>query len=192
MSTNPAGWLPLIITSLTAGGAVGAVVTTYGGKSRERRQARSEVIACLQRIEVARLSKPTKDGLLYVAADFAELETKCMIAGVPRELVFLYKTASERWAGLTPSKGLGDQATDGKRALAEFLAVFAFIDRAAELLTEALWHPLLSRPLRHRHTEGLKGMINEVSGRPSEMSSVNTAYRNWQTVTGHSRKEGNE
>ena len=184
MSTNPAGWLPLIITSLTAGGAVGAVITTYGGKSRERRQARSEVIACLQRIEVARLSRPTKEGLLYVAADFAELETKCMIAGVPRELVFLYKTISERWAGLTPSKGLGGQPIDEKRALVEFLAAFAFIDRAAELLTEALWRPLLSRPLRNKRMRALDKMINEVSGRPMEMFSANTAYRNWRAVTG--------
>jgi hypothetical protein len=185
MSTNPAGWLPLIITSLTAGGAVGAVITTYGGKSRERRQARSEVIACLQRIEVARLSRPTKEGLLYVAADFAELETKCMIAGVPRELVFLYRTISERSAGLTPSKSPRGQPTDEKRALAEFLAAFAFISRAAELLTEALWHPLLSRPLRHRRMEALKEMINEVSGRPPEMLSAGTAYRNWRVVTGN-------
>ena len=184
MSNNPTGWLPVLLTSLTAGGAIGAVITTYGAKSRERRQARSEVIACLQRIEVMRLSRPAKDGLLYVAADFAELETKCMVAGVPRELVFLYKTANQRWTRLTPPKGLEGHAAEDMVAVAAFLAILALIDRAAELLTEAVWHPLLSRPLRRRRIESLTKMINDISGRSSQMPSVESAYIEWKALAG--------
>src|ERR1035437_6349200 len=74
-----------LLGALGAGGVIGTVITTYGGKSRERRHARSDVIACLLPIEIERRSKPVGEGLQFDEVDFAALEVKCMIAGVPRD-----------------------------------------------------------------------------------------------------------
>jgi hypothetical protein len=186
MSSNVAGLLPVAVTALAAGagGAViGAVITTYGGKARERRQARSGVIACLSAIEIKRRRKtPGGDGIPYTADDFPELEVKCMIAGVPRDLLRLYQEATERFQGLTSPpdmKNLAEQAPQ----LGVYLAASSFIGRAAEMLTEAAWHPLLSRPLRRRRARKLIKMIDDIShasGRTAYMFSHKDYYRLWR------------
>jgi hypothetical protein len=72
MSSAPAGWLPLVFTTLSAG-AAGSFVASYGSQARERRAARSEAMAFLLRIEIARGQKPANEDNDFDDNDLAEL-----------------------------------------------------------------------------------------------------------------------
>jgi hypothetical protein len=85
MSGVATGWLPLVFTTL-GGGAVGSLIASYGSQARERRAARSEAMAFLQRFEIARGRKPGIGGNDFDDNDIAELETRCLLAGMPRYL----------------------------------------------------------------------------------------------------------
>jgi hypothetical protein len=193
MDTGPVGWLPIIATSasaILAGGAAGAIITTYGGKARERRQARSDVITTLSRIEIARLSQQADHGPSIDVASIAELETKCMLAGVPRELSVMYKSANDRWREsrppATPPAEVAGLAYI-QAMITDWIALQT-IERSAELLTNALWHPWLSRPLRHWHVRKLEQRINAVSGRRGQLPSRDNTYRMWRQVSGRLTK----
>ena len=51
--SSAVNWLPLVFTTL-GGGAVGSLIATYGSQARDRRAARSEAMASIQRFELAR------------------------------------------------------------------------------------------------------------------------------------------
>jgi hypothetical protein len=184
MSSGPSGWLPIIITSLTsltAGGSAGALITTYGGKGRERRRARSDVIAALSAAEVARLSRPPEAGPSANPAEIAELQTKCMLAGVPRALPDLYKLANDRWRD-KPAPPIETSADAAPRVLRHVLAMRT-IDEAASLLSGALWHPWLSRFAQPWRVRRLENIIEGVSGRRSEVLSTDALYEIWREYT---------
>jgi hypothetical protein len=148
MSGVPVGWLPLVFTTLGAG-AVGSLIASYGSQARERRAARSEAMAFLQRVEIARGRKPGNEGNDFDDNDLAELETRCVLAGISRYLLDLYRMTNEsgRYRGghkAGPRILIEDPALDEMRELVRH----ELISSAAELLASAVWHPWLTAPFR--------------------------------------------
>jgi hypothetical protein len=134
MSSGASGWLPLVFTTL-GGGVVGSSITTYGAQGRARRQARSRAMTALEHIEAARLARPAGEGFAYDRQAFAELEARCMMAGVPRRPVYWYKSLSEAAAGKDMDLG-------------PIMATIHLIGYPGQLIYQALWHPYLSKPRR--------------------------------------------
>ena len=152
MSGVPVGWLPLVFTTL-GGGAVGSLIASYGSQARDRRAARSEAMAFLQRFEIARSRKPVIDGNDFDDNDLAELETRCLLAGIPRYLVDLYKQVNES------GRYRGYRKADPAIGEVEDLVRHELISRAAGLLASAVWHPWLTAPSRRWRARRLRRIL---------------------------------
>jgi hypothetical protein len=133
------GWLTLVITTLGAG-AAGAVITTYGAQSRDRRAARAEVRAQLLRAEKAARNPDAPIDELYAA--IGNLNRAAFVAATPRRIIELYAhaTVTARLVSLAvqrrgPDAGHYDIAS---------AAAYA----AGDLLVNVLWHPWLMLPVR--------------------------------------------
>jgi hypothetical protein len=190
MSSGPTGWLPLILTTFGAGVA-GSIIATYGGQSRERRKARSEVMASLEKLESARLTRPGIEAFDYDDTDMAELVARCVLAGVPRYLVSLYElaNAAPRYLG-TPDSNRHNQPAvatrldDARHRYARVLA-----DDARSQLARAVWHPWLSaifwRPRARRVRKQIirvypQGEVTKMRAHVlSEWESARTARDEW-------------
>ena len=92
MSSGPSGWFPLILTTLGAG-ATGAVISTYGTQTRERRQARAAAREALRNVENLTPSPDTRE---QVAAALDAFDTSAMLAGLPRKVTVLHREARLR------------------------------------------------------------------------------------------------
>lgn len=151
--SSPVNWLPLVFTTLGAG-AVGSLIATYGSQARDRRVARSEAMASIQRFEIVRGQQdPVPDNIaeafetLKLAQDgLTEVETRCLLAGIPRYLVDLYRLINES-AGL---RGYRKATSDQHVQLdyADAIVRHMLITRAASLLVSVVWHPWLTAPSR--------------------------------------------
>jgi hypothetical protein len=150
-------WLTLIVG--LGAGAAGAIITTWGGQTRERRQARTDVRDALRQATQAIQATETAieagqyaghgplPGIHEVRQALDNLETRAMLAGLPRSLVRLHHDAT-----LTHLSSSADWEREppgsSKRELAETtsLAAWHAATAAAELLTAATWHPWLTAP----------------------------------------------
>jgi hypothetical protein len=200
MSSGPTGWLPLILTTFGAGVA-GSLIATYGGQSRERRKARSEAMASLQKLETARLTRPVIKGFNYDDQDMAELSARCILAGVPQYLVSLYQFANEapRYLG-TPHDGPARPSVELAFDEAREMLASALIEDAAVLLARALWHPWLSAFFRRRRARKTRDIIIRAfpgadypakqtrAWAISEWESTGAEYREWLSK---GKREGN-
>jgi hypothetical protein len=131
MSSIPSGWLPFLFTTLGAG-VVGAVITTYGAQRRIRRETRSRALETLERIEAARYARGVNEVFSHDHEAFAELEARCMVAGVPRRLVYWFNALSQAAAGT-------------RMPLGPMAAIFNLISYSAFLTRQSLWHPYLCK-----------------------------------------------
>lgn len=162
MSGVATGWLPLVFTTL-GGGAVGSLIASYGSQARERRAARCEAMAFLQRFEIARGRKPAIAGNDFDDNDLAELETRCLLAGMPRYLVDLYKQVNEscRYRGYAKAGPplIAELVTDPAIDEMEDLVRYELISRTAGLLASAVWHPWLTAPSRRWRARRLRRIL---------------------------------
>jgi hypothetical protein len=149
MSSSPDGWLPLLFTTLGAG-ALGSVITTYGAQGKFRRKTRSRALAALQEIESTRRARQVGEGFGYNRQVFAELEARCMVAGVPRRLVYWFDALSEAASGRDMHPG-------------PIVAVFHLISYSSYLIHQSLWHPLLSRIAQPFRLRRLRRAIDRCS-----------------------------
>jgi hypothetical protein len=175
MSSGPTGWLPLIITTLGAG-AIGSMITTYGTQGRQRLDARSNAMACLERIEANRGLDPIAQGLQYNPEAFAELHMKCLVAGVPRHLVRTYERVSELSADLP-------KHPDAKADRARYLMAALLTERAGVLIRDALWHPLLSRTHRRRRVQKIRRIASELLPDWQNPLDLDGYYAYWRSLT---------
>jgi hypothetical protein len=127
--TDPSGWLALVLTTLGAG-VIGSIITTYGSQGRVRREARSQALSVLQRIETARLSRTVGEGFAYDRNEFAALEAACMVAGVPRQPISWLTALSEASAGPPSDPG-------------PIIATIHMIGYSSFLIQQSLWHPYM-------------------------------------------------
>jgi hypothetical protein len=149
MSSGPGGWLPLVLTTF-GGGVVGSAITTYGAQGRARRKARSRAMIALEHIEATRLARTVGEAFAYDRQAFAELEARCMMAGVPRQPVYWYKALSEGAAGKDMDLG-------------PIVASVRLIGYPGQLIYQALWHPYLSKLRRPFQLRRLQRTISRAS-----------------------------
>jgi len=110
MSSEPSGWLPLVLTTLGAG-AIGAVISTYGTQTRERRHARAAAREALRDVENLTPSPDTRE---RVAAALDAFDTSAMLAGLPRQVTALHREARLRscWYPDIPLAGDSSKAAE--------------------------------------------------------------------------------
>jgi hypothetical protein len=173
MLASMTSWVVIIFTTLGAG-ATGALITTYGTQTRERRAARAQARESLRRAEQASTrAAVTPHPVLIAALD--DLDTRAMLAGLPSRLVELHREASlQFWARATslPDHGIGDPET---------LASGRIARRCAELLAAATWHPWRSALRIAWRTRRLRKILD--AGMPARASLLREArlgLRGWE------------
>ena len=159
------------------------MVTTYGGKGRERRRARSKALARLMKIEATRRTLPLAEGTYYDKATFARLVSACMIAGVPRPVVILYDEICEVSRRFTVRDDADRWDVDMLPVEAsDMLPVEASVvlaDDAAQLLRDTLWRPVLTFPRRWWRTWRLRRKALRLYGHHWPSSLMQRGYRQW-------------
>jgi hypothetical protein len=101
------------------GTAAAAVITTYGGRGRERRTVRSRALDCLEEIEIKRRVHPLGGSASYERKAFTALCAKCMIAGMLRHVVSVYDHVCEADSSLAPAKNPDDFKGESCQKLAQ-------------------------------------------------------------------------
>src|ERR1022692_1369964 len=126
-------------------GTVAAVVTTFGGQARARRKARAKILRHLRQLEIARraaFEHFDEDGGFSLDAELiADLEARCMLAGVPRFAVRTYRLAYES-ARMASSSTAEEMWIEGRPSM--FALTGSFMDEAARHVAAAVWHPWLA------------------------------------------------
>lgn len=143
MTIATTDWLLVVFTTL-GGGTVGAVVTTFGGQARARRKARAKILKHLYQVEVARNAafEHFNDGEFCLDSELiSDLETRCMLAGVPRFAVRTYRLAYES-AHMVSNSGIEETWVNGRPSMRALTG--SLMDEAAKHLAAAVWHPWLS------------------------------------------------
>jgi hypothetical protein len=144
MTSTAATWAPIIFSGL-ASGTVAAVVTTFGGQARARRKARARILRRLRQLEVARraaFEHFDEDGGFSLDAELiADLEARCMLAGVPRFAVRTYRLVYES-ARMASSSAAEETWIEGRPSM--FALTGSFMDEAARHVAAAVWHPWLA------------------------------------------------
>jgi len=163
MSSSLNGWLPLVFTTLGAG-AVGSIISTYGTQGRTRRKARSRAMAALEGIEAARRARKVGEGFEYDREAFAELEARCMVAGVPRQPVYWFSALSQAAQGRVMDPGA-------------IIATYRLISYSSLLIYQVLWHPFLSRIVLPFRLWRLRQAIGRCS-KIQPMEFLNDVYAN--------------
>jgi hypothetical protein len=154
--SSPVGWLPLVFTTL-GGGVVGSLITTYGSQARDRRAARCEAMASIQCFELARGRKTPPEIFECDNDSLIEVETRCLLAGIPRYLVDLYKMLNQAPSQLRKTSD-SDSDIDEEEALG-ILVTHEAITHAAGLLASAIWHPWLTAPSRRWRAWRLRRLV---------------------------------
>ena len=179
MTGGPSGWLPLVFATLGAG-AAGSLIATYGSQAVERRKARSEVIASLQKLEDARRREHTmSERFNFSEEDLAELETRCVLARLPRYLVVTYRLANETARSAFGRNDLDlESLRSSSRRLHRHTRLLcdALVERSAELLAINVWHPWLTALYVGRANRILLAALHEMFSMSSR-SSGNFKYR---------------
>lgn len=178
--------LPTIVGAVT-GTAAGAMITTYGGHGRERREARSNALASLQEIEVARRTIPLAEGTYYDLSAFAELIAASMIAGVPRPVITVYDQIGHASRRLTvpvkpPKPSVGRKTNWDAVTASVWLG-----NEAARLVGDALWHPRLMFVSHWWRVRRLRKKAMMLYGDFWQGSLTRATYRRWLTTHGGSR-----
>ena len=144
MTSTAATWAPIIFSGL-ASGTVAAVVTTFGGQARARRKARARILRRLRQLEVARrgaFEHFDDDGGFSLDAELiADLEARCMLAGVPRFAVRTYRLAYES-ARMASTSTAEETWVEGRPSM--FALTGSFMDEAARHAAATVWHPWLA------------------------------------------------
>lgn len=187
MPSDPTSWLSLLgalLGAASVGTVTGALVTTYGGRGRERREARSKAMESLGRIETARGRKPIGNGAYYDRSDFAELNSRCLVAGVPRSVITVYEDVCHAHARLqTPDPGHREPLV-----FTAFLSGFYLSDQAARLIQNAMWHPHRSRLLRRWRLRRLRSQASDLFGDAWKSGIFESTYQEWRRLSGTGRR----
>lgn len=184
--TDWAVLVPSIVAAVGFGTVAGAVVTTYGGRGRERRETRSKALANLEEVEVRRRTLPLNEGPYYDYATFAKLSAECMIAGVPRSVLATYDQicyASRRYVGPAPLGGQGHASFDAA------MASLWLTDEAAQLIRDTLWHPRLILPFHSWRTRRLRRKAMILYGDFWRGNLTRATYRTWIKAERNSRRD---
>jgi len=140
-------WLTIVVG--LGAGAAGAIITAWGGQSRERRQARTEARDSLRLAEQAIHASETAieaddgstipaPGILEVRQALDDLETRAMLANLPRGLVRLHHETTLAHLASSNIERRQAPGTSGRELYETTgLAAYYVASAAAELLTAA-------------------------------------------------------
>jgi hypothetical protein len=157
------------------GSIVAAAVTTYGGKGRQRRKARSKALTRLEKFEITRRTLPLAEGSYYDMGTFAALASTCMIAGVPRPVITLYGQVCEVGRRFTARDDPGGWHVSYKAVMASV----SLTDDAAQLLRDTLWRPVLTFPRRSWRTWRLRRKALRLYGDFWPSTLPQNTYSTW-------------
>jgi hypothetical protein len=152
MGSTPTDWVTLALTTL-GGGAVGSIVTTYTSQTRERRQARSDAREAITRAEKVAFLR--NEDAFHDALE--TLETKAMLAGMPRHLTTLYRKARESQlyyearSGVIGKRGkehVEEEISEANKWLTGGMLAAGVATEAVQLFINATWHPWHAAPWR--------------------------------------------
>ena len=143
---------------------MGSVITTYGAQASDRRGARARARESLTTAE--NLSKGGDVSHQQITAAMDDLEIRAMIAGLPRTLIDLHRVARVRlWAARQATPTGEDPILTDPAAIA---SVRVGVE-AGQLLSAAMWHPLLTAPYRWHRTRRLSKVL--AAGMPAHSAS---------------------
>jgi len=162
MGSAATDWVTLLFTTL-GGGVVGSIVATYGSQTRERRQARAEAREAIKRAEKAAVHGTYED----FDAALEDLETRAMLAGLPRFVMNLYRKArtAQRYYHRCyeeAEKEIEENASKRNKAdmwLAGSIGAARIAVQTTRLLVNATWHPWYGAPLRWYQARKLDLML---------------------------------
>ena len=146
---------------------------------RERREARSRALDCLEQLEILREGMSREELLnsdFNELPEFRELRVSCMVAGVPRSTIDTYgKICNDScWLNL-------EHVCDPQMA---GLVSAVLLDRAARLVRNALYHPRLTRTVSWWRVKRLRSIAWELYGPGPDMvewtTSLPRLYRRWR------------
>jgi hypothetical protein len=143
---------------------------------RERREARAQAREAIRRVEyIARTLRPPHPA---ITGALDNLETRALIARLPRTLVMLYWDARMRhwakWATTPPDD-------DAPLRDPEAITCGRVGSQAADLLVAATWHPWRGAPWRWYRTRRLKHLLE--AGMPAHARfhlDARTNRRKWE------------
>jgi hypothetical protein len=163
MASAPTDWVTLVLTTL-GGGAVGSIVATYTGQTRERRQARSEAREAIMRAE--KVASPASTDAFGDALE--TLETKAMLASMPRHLTTLYRKAREHqlqyqarsWVIGKGGEGYTEEEiSEANKWLTGGMIAASVATEAVRLFINATLHPWYAAPWRWYRARKLELML---------------------------------
>jgi hypothetical protein len=174
-------WLTLALTALISG-AAGSVITTYGSQTRERRQAR---VAARQAINDAENLAYHQPDQKQINTALDTLDTAALLAGLPRKLIWLNRSARMRHWVIAQGTYLPGDTGQRQAALLSTGRVAQF---AAQLLTEATWQPWWAAPHQWWRTRRLTRVLNAALPLRDRHETRRTT-RQWERETIRAGKE---
>ena len=167
-------WVLVMAASL-ASGTLSALVTTYGARTKERREARAKVHACFQKVEqLSRHPDPAQEYYRQLLSALEDLEGASLVAAAPFRLVRFYRRV--RLQAYATHFTTPPEERDQPRA--HWLVAARVADRTAALMAAALWHPWLSAPAHRWHLRRLRQILH--AGLPEHARQRQLASRNLQ------------
>jgi hypothetical protein len=169
----------LVTISSAGSGAIGAAVTTYSTQAKERRAARAEVRAFLQRVEqLARRIDTTAQGYhAQLVAVLDDLQGAMLAAGLPYYLAAFY--ADVRL--LAYATHITETPEQRRLPRSHSLVAGRVAYQTAVLLAKVIWHPWLSAPTRRWRIRRLQRTLD--SGMPDRArfrQSTRHELRKWE------------
>jgi hypothetical protein len=169
----------LVILTAAGSGVIGAAVTTYGSQARERRTARGEVRACLQRVEqLARRIDTTAQGYHpQLTAALDDLQGAMLAAGMPYYLAAFYTDVRL----LAYAANVTETPEQRRLPRSHSLVAGRVAHQTAVLLARGIWHPWLSAPTRKWRIRKLQGTLD--AGMPDRarfQQSTRRELRRWE------------
>ncbi len=147
-------WVTLILTTLGAG-AIGSIITTFGSQARDRRDARKEVL--IRVAEADRISGQAPSDRAAIRSAARAVASTAMLAGVPVHVVDTYLLAYD--AVRDPQLTWAPQRLSPQDPACVGIHIYR---EAVELLTNVLWHPLLTLPVRRHRSRHIQRFLTSL------------------------------
>ena len=161
--------------ALGVGSFAGSIISTYGGKGRDRREARSTALDGLEKLEIARRTRLPAQGSYYDRQKFTELCAMCMIAGVPRYIVNVYDHFCEVDSRFTAVDEPGSWHVSYQAVMASIWLA----DEAAQLIRDVMWRLQLTSATRWWRAWRLRRKAHRLYGDYWPSTLPGNTYRLW-------------
>lgn len=161
---------------LLAAAGVGAALTQYIARARERREVRASVMRALSAVEESRWA-----GDRHKATDFqeaaAELEVAAIIAGISRTILVQYLILAD--AARQMSQASWDEYPDPETGGGIHSPFSDAVRRAARMVADSVWHPYLTRIRQRSNLKALQQAIAKLNSAERQAIEQRRDYSRW-------------